>query len=389
MPLIIANLKSEGIDARLLEETDTSIQKSLRHNSGQCIPLSIIAQEFIDYVEKYNIDPSKTVLWIMATTLACNLKMFPHHIKNIFHSYGNGMSEAEVYTGSMSFVDLSMKLPLSSYLAYMFGGLVRKMGCKIRPYEKEKGTTDRVIKKSIDILADAFLGNRSKESAVEEVVSYFEGIEVSYEQRPKVAVFGDLYVRDNDVLNQDLLHFIEDNGGEVITTPFSSFLKMISGQYFRKWFIEGQYLNVLSTKTFFATALMLEKVYYKHFDRVVKEPDFEYNDSPEKILAEYNIRVENTGESMDNILKIYYLKKHYPDVSLFVQTSPAFCCPSLVTQAMAQEIEEKTGVPMVSITYDGTGGSKNDIIIPYLRYSGQSVNERDTETPNVCAIPPL
>ena len=31
-------------------------------------------------------------------------------------------------------------------------------------------------------------------------------------------------------------------------------------------------------------------------------------------------------------------------------------------------IEQKTGIPVVSITYDGTGGSKNDIVIPYLTY---------------------
>jgi hypothetical protein len=35
---------------------------------------------------------------------------------------------------------------------------------------------------------------------------------------------------------------------------------------------------------------------------------------------------------------------------------------------MARDIENQTGIPMVSITYDGTGGSKNDVIIPYLTY---------------------
>ncbi|MBC8413192.1 MAG: CoA activase [Nitrospira sp.] len=379
MPLIVANLQSEGIDARLMEETDLSIQKSLRHNSGQCIPLSIIAQEFIEYIEKYELDPSRTVLWIMATTLACNLKMFPHHMKNIFHSYGRGMTEAGIYTGSMSFADVSAKLPLNSYLAYMFGGLLRKMGCKVRPYEIVTGSTDRIMQKSIAILADSFRGNRPKESAVKEVVSYFEKIEVHREQRPKVAIFGDLYARDNDVMNQGLIHFIEDNGGEVVTTPFSSYLKMISGQYFRKWFVEGQYLNVLSTRTFYAAATMLERFYYKYFERVLGEPDFEYNDSPEEILAGYNIRKENTGESMDNILKIYYLKKHYPELALFVQASPAFCCPALVTEAMAKEIELRTGIPMVTITYDGTGGCKNDIIIPYLRYSAAALKGRSIQ----------
>jgi len=35
---------------------------------------------------------------------------------------------------------------------------------------------------------------------------------------------------------------------------------------------------------------------------------------------------------------------------------------------MAREIEEKSGVPVVSVTYDGTGGAKNEVILPYLEY---------------------
>jgi hypothetical protein len=71
---------------------------------------------------------------------------------------------------------------------------------------------------------------------------------------------------------------------------------------------------------------------------------------------------------MENLLKVYYITKHHPRVALFVQASPAFCCPSLVTEAMAREIEKRTGVPVVSVTYDGTGGGKNDVILPYLEY---------------------
>jgi len=65
---------------------------------------------------------------------------------------------------------------------------------------------------------------------------------------------------------------------------------------------------------------------------------------------------------------VFYIAKHHPDVALFVQASPAFCCPSLITEVMAREIEAKTGIPMVSVTYDGTGGDKNDVILPYLEY---------------------
>ena len=164
------------------------------------------------------------------------------------------------------------------------------------------------------------------------------------------------------------MHFIEANGGEVITTPYSDYLKMIAYPYLRKWFVEGYYLEALSSRALIAGLKLQESRYYKHFERVLGEPQHRYDDAPEKILSEYNIRIENTGESMDNILKIHYLTKYCPDVALFVQTNPAFCCPGLVTESMTRQIEKKTGIPIVSITYDGTCGNKNDVIIPYLNY---------------------
>jgi predicted CoA-substrate-specific enzyme activase len=372
LKLIAANLRSFGIDASILEETETSIQKSLRYNTGQCIPLNIIAQEFIDYVQKHHLDPANTLLWNVHSTLACNLCLYPHHIRTILNAYGHGMEKAGVYKGALSFADISLKLPINTYFAYMFGGMLRKMGCKIRPYEKKPGITDQTIQKSIKILSDAFYGDISKEDAVARVVDLFAEIETKPERnRPKVAIFGDLYLRDNEVMNQDLIHFIERNGGEVITTPYSSYAKMVANQYLRKWFIEGQYLNALTSKALVATISRLEKMYAKHFGRILNEPEPEYNESAEKILSEYNIRIENTGESMDNIMKIFYLTKLHPDISLFVQVSPAFCCPALITEAMAKDIKANTGIPVVSITYDGTRSNKNDVIIPYLNYSSK------------------
>ena len=35
---------------------------------------------------------------------------------------------------------------------------------------------------------------------------------------------------------------------------------------------------------------------------------------------------------------------------------------------MSDKLEEITGVPIVSITYDGTGENNNDAIIPYLKF---------------------
>ena len=44
-----------------------------------------------------------------------------------------------------------------------------------------------------------------------------------------------------------------------------------------------------------------------------------------------------------------------------------------VTEAMADRIEEVTGVPVVTIVYDGTTAPKNDVLVPYLTYPPESL----------------
>ncbi|NNG00725.1 MAG: CoA activase [Desulfobacteraceae bacterium] len=384
--LVVANLQKEGIDARLLQGSDAIVRKSMRYNSGQCIPLNIIAQEFIDYVDTHDLDPGRAVLWMVSSKISCNIGLYAHQIQSILHAHGNGMQDAGVYRGRLSLADISMKLPVNTYLAYMFGGLLKKMGCALRPYEKIPGTTDRILRKSVSLLENTFRFGRSKEAALAQVIEWFETIECrngdNARPRPKVAIFGDLYVRDNELINQDLIHFIEDEGGEVVTMPYSAYVKMIAQPYFRKWFVEGLYLEALSSKALIASISHLEKTYYKQFQTILKEPEPAYDESPEQILATYGIRIENTGESMENILKIHYLKKYHPDIALFVQTSPAFCCPSLITEAMAATIEHVTRTPIVSITYDGTGGNKNEIITPYLVFPRQQSRAGETANPD-------
>jgi predicted nucleotide-binding protein (sugar kinase/HSP70/actin superfamily) len=362
-------VRKTGRDARLLEPSEASMRRSLRHNSGQCTPLNNIAQDFIEYVERHHLDPARTVLWMSASNIGCNIRLYPHHIRTILRSHGGGFDGAEVYTGAITLLDISAALPHEVYLAYMFGGFIRRMGCRIRPVEAHRGETDALIEEGMRAMEAVFEGGGSKEDALEGLISRFEGIETrATAPRPKVAIFGDLYSRDNPVLNQDLIHFIEAHGGEVITTPYTSYVKMIVRPYYWKWLLEGQYMNVLSTGALMAGFAHLEKKHFRLFQRILHESDPVYDSSPQAILAEYNVSVAHTGEAMDNLLKIYYVVKHHPDVALFVQASPAFCCPSLVTEAMAREIERKTGVPMVSVTYDGTGGTKNEVILPYLEY---------------------
>lgn len=366
-PLLVSNLKRIGIDARLMRSSDLIMKKSMAHNSGQCIPVNIIAQEFIEYITEHKIEPANAMLWGTEAKVSCNLRLYPEHIKTTFENYGRGFEKAQVYSGLLTHLDISLSACYYAYFAYLLGGLIRLTGHRIRPYEIHKGDTDRVLKSTVGALDGAFLGKKPMEKAVSEVISMFDRIPRSDGNKPKVALFGDFYICDNDLMNQDLSHAIEDAGGEVIATPYTDVVKMTLDNVVRRAVYRGEYFNAARFRVLGSCLSLLEDKYYRYFEKFLGPKKIINPKKLEKYLGNFNIKPYHSGESYENILKIFYFMENYPDISLFVQANPAFCCPSLVTEAMSGEITRITGVPVVTITYDGTNDHKNDVIIPYLQ----------------------
>jgi predicted CoA-substrate-specific enzyme activase len=368
-PLLVANMKRIGIDAHLMNSSELYIKKSMVYNTGQCIPINIIAQEFIEYVTGNNLNPENTMLWMSDSILSCNIRLYPQYIKSILEKYGQGMEKAHVYSGLLTHLEISLSACYYAFFAYFLGGLIRRTGCRIRPYEVNKGETDNVIKQSVNILEEAFLGKKPLEKAVMEAIRLFEGIQRIQANRPKVALFGDFYVCDNDVMNQELNNAIEEAGGEVLTTPYSDFVRMSIDNVIRRRMDRGEYFTAAQLRLISSVLKLLEDKLYRYFEKFLGPKKIINAKKLEKNLASFNINPHNSGESYDNILKIFYIIENYPDVSLFVQANPAFCCPSLVTEAMTNEIKRITGIPVVTLTYDGTNDYKNDLIIPYLQHA--------------------
>jgi predicted CoA-substrate-specific enzyme activase len=370
--LLEATLRNIGIDARAIKDTPESIQKSLTSNTGQCLPLNIIIQDAIDYIEYHKLKPQNTVIWMIDSPVSCNLGMFMNFMSKLLKTHKNEYSKVRMYKGHLAFLDFSFNTAVNSYLSYMFGGYIRKIQCKLRPYEKQKGQTDIVVKKSLDLLYQAFLEGTSKEKALQEITSWFKEIEIEQTQRPKVAIFGDLYARDNDVFNQNLIKFIEDNGGEAITTPYSEYMKIILLPYNKRLIKEGAYVTAATRRFLLSLAPMVEGKYAKYFTEILKEEPIKVKKNFAEKLKLFNVKSSHNGESMDNILKILHLAEQHKDIALFVQTNPSYCCPSLVTEAMTSKLEKITGIPIVTIEYDGTNSSKNDDIIPFLNFFQRS-----------------
>jgi predicted nucleotide-binding protein (sugar kinase/HSP70/actin superfamily) len=282
------------------------------------------------------------------------------------------LDKIKIYLGDLSFFDISFNTAVKAYLAYMIGGYLKKIGTKLRPYEIHPGQTDATIKKAYKLLIPAFKAPNTQEieKALAKISKMFLEIPLDKsEPRPKVAIFGDMYVRDNDVLNQNIINYIEQNGGEVITTPYNEYLKLIVNPTIQRRFKEGFIKDSAIVQLFKTLIPWVDNKFYKYLEPILQEPIPSYLTNYQEIIEKFNIKSIQFGESFDNILKIAYLTKHYKDISLFVQLNPAYCAAALITQAMAYKIEKITGIPVVTIEYDGTNQFKNEAILPYLKFA--------------------
>jgi predicted nucleotide-binding protein (sugar kinase/HSP70/actin superfamily) len=310
LPLVAAALRRAGIDARVLEEEELDIRRGMRWNTGQCLPLNAIAEEAVQYVQRHALDPGRTVLWLPRSTWTCNIPMFPHFIRSLLERYGQAARGLSVYAGSLFHEELARGLALEAALAYCFGGLLRTLSCRIRPYERDPGRTDRLLAGSHGLFLEVFEGRRPRERTLAEVLASFEAVPVDGQaRRPQVAIFGDLYVRTNDVFNQGLTRAVEQAGGEVVATPYSDYLRIVAESFFRKSLRDGRLGEWLRMKLLLAMGEAVERRFGPAYARWVRPPSSFRNPHLEEDLAGFHVKLEASGESYDNVLKILHLKR--------------------------------------------------------------------------------
>jgi hypothetical protein len=148
----------------------------------------------------------------------------------------------------------------------------------------------------------------------------------------------------------------------------AAYIKIIADSAIEKRLRHGQYFECAKMRFLKSLIPLVEEKFNPYFFRIMGAPHEAKSSSLKNWLGKFGMNLLHAGESFENILKIHALIQQYPDISVFIQTNPSYCCPSLVTEAMTARIEEITGIPVVTIEYDGTTGLKNEDVIPYLKY---------------------
>ncbi|HOX36815.1 MAG TPA: acyl-CoA dehydratase activase [Candidatus Brocadiia bacterium] len=355
--IFAAAFKGFGVDARALPPEDRDAYELGRSvtRGSECLPCACTIGTFLKTLEKEGIrrDGRGNVFFMPAADGPCRFGQYGLLHRSVLDRMGWGGVEILSPSAFNSYHGLPQELRRILWRAILCSDILFKCGTKLRPYEREKGTTDRIIAAGIERVCRAFESGGDVDAAMRETIRELETVKhESFGTKPLIGVVGEIYVRCNPFCNSNVIRTIEALGGEAWLSPTSEWFLYTA--LMQRW-IAGQHplhlkqkLKALAKNAFLHR---YEKQCYEIAGALLAdrhEPDIE-----EIVEAGRRSVPQNFyGESILTLGRSRLFASR-DKVGMVVNCAPFTCMPGSLTSALGQEIQESESAPIVSVFYDG------------------------------------
>lgn len=233
--LLASSLKLEGYKIELLTTTHRGIvEEGLKavHNDT-CYPALLVIGQLIDALKSGKYDLNKVALIITQTGGGCRASNYIHLLRKALKK--NGFDHIPVISLNINGMEknpgfkLNLNIARQAISAVLYGDLINCLSNQCRPYEIEKGMTDKLVDKWLNILIEEFKDKDKLEKAhVKEnfykIAADFAAIPLKREPKVKVGIVGEIYIKYARLGNNCLEDFLHNEGVEVIVPGLLDFL---------------------------------------------------------------------------------------------------------------------------------------------------------------------
>lgn len=385
-----------GIQSRVLDvSTDETMERARSCTCGLvCTPYLHTTEAMLNFMQKPEFDQEKFAFFQLTTDCGpCRLGQYASLESLLFQKKG---IDIDIIIGGELRSEFNLGIPL---LVKFWPGItavdqLEKMRMHTRPYEVNKGISDKIyekyVKRLLDYLADpktnlgkmktyltigkAAFSNlfNGKLSPIEEILrkaqEKFSQVKRTNEEKPKIGMVGEFYVRFHEPANQRIIRNLEGKGAEIWLAPvteyftYSYYLDSVTAREkfslnrkkrdLREWILKSilyRFMIGYEHKLFKATL-----PYMQGFDDI---PAKEIVSNGEKYIRHYigGEAIVSMGKAVD------YAKRGLDGI---ISVIPFNCMPGLTVAGFIPKFrKDNNNIPFVSIEYDGFQDSTREIII--------------------------
>ena len=281
----------------------------------------------------------------------------------LLNQYGNGMNiflRAQGIKNIRVFTPLTedfMKMLNMEALERFYKGtlsidLLVKASCQIRPYETEKGATDKIHRENLLEMERAIQDGDIVDTLNKALERLNKVKREISGKRPIVGIAGDIYTRINPYANNDLFRYLEERGLEVWPSPFE--IDIIDFGLFKSFEENLSRLNLPgileSGGILLKRALEVWKIKRVVFGKIERYREPGYREVLK--LASPYVWNERNDILLLNIAKIIDFARNGADGVI-----NAICFNCMIGNASAAVIEkikrDYRGLPIITLVYSG------------------------------------
>jgi predicted nucleotide-binding protein (sugar kinase/HSP70/actin superfamily) len=415
--LFAAAFRGFGINAEVLE-TNKGCDLGRQHTSGkECYPCQITLGDILHFAEEKNrrdrhgFNPENYIYFLPEASGPCRFGMYNKYQRMVLNSIP-GLNKLEIMSpttvdgyslNGMLEKDRARDFRKAGYFSFVIADILDRLTWRVRPYEKEKGTTNEFIKTTMILMEDAFemYGSQGR---FDKILSRLTGIikeakeiiDPGIPQKPLVGIVGEIFLRMHAGANQDLILVLEKHGAEVVNASMAEWVNYITYNKLReagvglrfsfkqfKW--KGLHVNLKNIAGYGGSLLYQEFRQKKAYDSIAPFIDLPRDHKISHLrhavekddLYSFQLTTE-TCISVGAILE--YARMGFNGV---VNVYPLSCMPGMATSAIIRPVMNESRIPYLDTPYDGTTQPGREAAIRTFVYQAEQhfrQNGRDGES---------
>ncbi len=361
--LIAAAVRGRGMDARPMPATDAeSVSLGRGVTSGkECYPAIITSGNMLKILR--HSEPHKNAFFMGTASGPCRFGQYCAFHRLVLDK--QGYSEVPILTSSSS-DSYSSVLGLSSFSfqlalrkSLICSDLLRRALCRVRPYAASKENTDSVYEEALSSLEESLMRRRSVLPILSAAARSFSRLLQNSAPKPRVLLFGEIYIRNDPYANGWIANRIEDLGGEVVPASVMEWFEYVRASYTRKSLTSLQAKKAVRGLFEGALIRVMRKSLEAPFHSLLQgrnEPD-----TGEILRAARPYLKENVGGESILCIGSPVARASAGNLHGAVNIFPFTCLPGTIVTAISKRLRlDHPNLPWLNLTFDGQEDTNNE-----------------------------
>lgn len=371
LKMLAALLNAYGYDAELLENTGKEvIDTGLKYvHNDTCYPATLVVGQFISALNSGKYDVHKTALFFTQTGGGCRASNYISLIRKALKKAGYGY----IPVISLNFVGMEknegfkLTLPMIRRMMYsvLYGDILMTLTNQVKAAEIHKGDAEKkadewTVKLVNQLKKPGIIPYGKIKRTYSEIIKDFASVQMTNEERVKVGIVGEIYVKFSPLANRNLENYLISEGA----AP-----SMAGLLDFALFYVYGRIIEHDMYRTHKKSILIL-KIAYKilarkqqHIINAIKnESNFEAP-TPFAHTVELAKPYINLGVKMgEGWLLVAEMIEHIDrGTTNIVITQPFGCLPNhIVGKGVMKIVKDRNpGVNLIAIDYDASASEIN------------------------------